>query len=283
MNGRSLRWGVVASCLLTGCGSEAGGEGSVRVSVWGEEYIEGGIAAEEFEDGWRVKYDEFLIALGDVRVEQEDGPSGGSLEQLVLFDLTESGPQSFGTVDHLAEGNWDEFGFSSLVATHETERSDSVSADDLETLIDGDYNVYVEGTATKDDQAKRFAWGFSEPVRYASCVDVRDGQETSGVVVGDGAETEAQVTIHGDHLFYDDLASPEAKLRFDVIASADADDDGEVTLEELAVIQLADLDADQGTYGVGAFDVDDMREFVEAATTSLGHFNGEGHCRPERP
>lgn len=255
----------------------------MSVSVWGEQYIEVGIPAEEFEDGWSVKYDEFLIALGDVSVEKEGGSSGGSLAEVVLFDLTDTGPQVLGAIDGLAEGNWDEFGYSSLVATDETERSDSASAGDLELMLEGHYNVYVTGTASKGDAHKHFAWGFSEPVRYASCVDVRDGQETSGVVVGDGAETEAQLTIHGDHLFYDDLASPEAKLRFDVIASADTDDDAEVTLDELAAVQLADLSSDQGRYGVGAFDVDDMRGFVEAATTSLGHFNGEGHCRPERP
>lgn len=274
---------VAASSLLTSCGSDGVGNGSVLVSVWGEQYIEVGIPAAEFEDGWSVKYDEFLIALGDVTIEKGSGPSGGSLAEVVLFDLTDAGPQTLGAVDGLDEGNWDEFGFSSLVATDETERSDSASAGDLELMIEGNYNIYVTGTASKGDEQKHFAWGFSASVRYASCVDVRDGQETSGVVVGDGAEAAAQLTIHGDHLFYDDLASPEAKLRFDLIASADADEDGEVTLDELAAVQLADLSSDQGTYGVGVFDVDDMREFVAAATTSLGHFNGEGHCRPERP
>lgn len=271
------------SVSLAACGSDGQGEGSVRVSVWGEAYIEDSIPAEVFEDGWSVKYDEFLIVLADVTVEKKEGEKGGSLDQALLFDLTEAGPHSVGSVDSLAEGNWDEFGFSSLAADDETQPSDSASADDWELMVDGGYNVYVAGTASKADERKHFAWGFSEPVRYASCVDVRGGQQTSGVVVGDGAEVEAQLTIHGDHLFYDDLASPEAKLRFEVIAAADADDDGEVTLVELADVQLADLSADQGSYGVGAFDVDDMRAFVEAATQSLGHFDGEGHCRPERP
>src|SRR5690606_6169038 len=53
---------VALSAMLLGCGDDAG-EGSVSVSVWGEEYIEVGIPAGEFEDGWSVKYDRFLIAL----------------------------------------------------------------------------------------------------------------------------------------------------------------------------------------------------------------------------
>lgn len=268
--------------LLVACGSDAAGEGSVKVTVWGEAYIEDGIPAEVFEDGWSVKYDKFLIALGDVSIDK-DGAKGRSLDEIVLFDLTEAGPQGFGSIDGLAEGNWDEFGFSSVVADADTQRSNSARVEDLDLMVDAGYNVYVAGEASKAGAAIHFAWGFAKPVRYASCADVRQGQETSGVVVGDGASAEAQLTIHGDHLFYDDLASPEAKLRFDVIASADADDDGDVTLDELAAVQLADLGSDQGTYGVGAFDVDDMRAFVEAATTSLGHFNGEGHCLPERP
>lgn len=272
---------VALSAMLLGCGDDAG-EGSVSVSVWGEEYIEVGIPAGEFEDGWSVKYDRFLIALGDVRIDK-GGASGRVLEKLVLFDLTQPGPQRFGVIEGLAEGNWDEFGFSSSPVDDQTELAGSARAADKELMLEGDYNVYVQGTASKGDRRKRFSWGFSEPVRYASCVDVGGGQETSGVVVADGAEVEAQLTIHGDHLFYDDLASPEAKLRFDVIASADADDDGDVTLEELAAVRLAELSSDQGPYGVGAFDVDDLRGFVAAATTSLGHFNGEGHCRPGRP
>jgi len=268
--------------LLGACGSNARGEGSIEVTVWGESYIEDGIPADVFEDGWSVKYDKFLIALGDVSVDK-DGEHGKSLDEIALFDLTDAGPHEFGRIDGLAEGSWDEFGFSSVVADADTERSHSASAGDLELMVGDGYNVYVAGTASKEDTEIRFAWGFAEPVRYASCVDVRVGQETSGVVVGDGATVEAQLTIHGDHLFYDDLASPEAKLRFDVIASADADDDGEVSLAELTAVRLADLSSDQGTYGVGAFAVDDMRAFVEAATTSLGHFAGEGHCRPERP
>src|SRR5688572_20226634 len=186
---------IVLSCTLAACGSDSQGEGSVEVTVWGEEYIEVGIPAEAFEDGWSVEYDEFLIALGDVRIDK-GGSGRGSLAEIVLFDLTEAGPQSFGRIEGLAEGNWAEFGFSSVVADADTERSDSAGASDLELMVGEGYNVYVSGKASKDDAEVRFAWGFTRPVRYASCVDVREGQETSGVVVGDGASVEAQLTIH---------------------------------------------------------------------------------------
>jgi hypothetical protein len=86
------------------------------------------------------------------------------------------------------------------------------------------------------------------------------------------------VTVHGDHLFYDDLASPDALLRFEAMAAADADADGEVTLEELHQVRLASLSSDQGTYGVGSFDIDDLGAFVRAATQTVGHYDGEGHC-----
>lgn len=272
----------VISLHLLACGGEDGGTGSVRVTAWGEDYIEEGISSSEFEDGWSVRYDTFLMVLGEVTLGKAGVERQALLPGTTLFDLTESGPFELGSLARLDEGEWS-FSFASLVADLGTGRAEGVSADDLELMATSDFNVFVSGTATRDDTEKRFRWGFSEPVVYANCVDVGGGQEISGVVVRDARETTAQLTIHGDHLFYDDLASPNAKLRFEVIAAADEDDDGEVTLDELEQVRLSDLSSEQGSYGVGAADINDMRAFVAAATTSLGHFNGEGHCSPQSP
>jgi hypothetical protein len=93
-----------------------------------------------------------------------------------------------------------------------------------------------------------------------------------------------QLTIHGDHLFFDDLQSPEAKMRFDAMAAADnlgiAGADGQVTLEELAAVDLTELPPDQyGTGGVG--NVRNLRDFVTALVRTVGHFRGEGECSPQ--
>ena len=62
-------------------------------------------------------------------------------------------------------------------------------------------------------------------------------------------------------------ASQEAVVRFDNMAAADANSNGEVTLEELAQVKLVDVA--EGTYGTGsASHVDDLGAFVQALTTT---------------
>ena len=87
-----------------------------------------------------------------------------------------------------------------------------------------------------------------------------------------------QLTIHADHLFYDSLISEEPAVRFDLIASADIDDDGEVTLAELAAVDITG----QSNYGVGnRTDIRDLAAFIAAKSASVGHIDGEGHCHRE--
>lgn len=275
---RALGLGLLAASLVA-CGGEE--QGDVRFEVWGEEYIEEGIPSEEFEDGWSATYDKFLIVLGRVRV-AKDGEVGGELEEARLYDLVTPGPHLVGELTGLAAGGWSNVGYDNLVADATTVVDGSATDDDLEWMREGGYAVYVEGRIEKDEGAalvtKTFRWGVETGTRYDRCVDVRGGQETEGIVITDGASVTHELTIHGDHLFYDDLAG-DAVLRATAIAAADADEDGEVTLTELEQVPLSSLSADVGSYGVGGFDIDTLGQFVRASTTSLGHFDGEGHCR----
>lgn len=264
---------------LAACGSDVG-EGDVEFTVWGEEYIEEGIPEAEFEDGFSVRYDEFLIVLGDVEVAGGDG-GAQTIEVARLYDLTKPGPHTMGTLKGLREGAHREVSYRNPAADGDTERHSSATNAQLEAMRDGDLRLSVSGTAQSPDGTEfTFAWDFAGTIEHGDCVDVRGGQETQGIVVGDGTTEEHQLTIHGDHLFYDDLASPDALLRFAALARADSNADGEVTLEELDEVRLAALSSDDGTYGVGAFDIDDLGAFVRAATYTVGHFDGEGHCVP---
>src|SRR5689334_20836813 len=92
-------------------------------------------------------------------------------------------------------------------------------------------------TARKGDVEKHYAWGFAIGTRYRECHSEQDGRDEAGLVVKDNSTLEVQLTIHGDHLYYDRLqASPDpaikTSLRFDTLAAADRDEDGEVTLAE---------------------------------------------------
>ena len=99
-------------------------------------------------------------------------------------------------------------------------------------MVQNGYSVYVEGSATKDATTKSFTWGFKTSTLYDKCKGEVSGKETEGVVVTNGGNDAVEPTIDGDHLFYDDLQSAEAKMRVDNIANADADNDGKVTLED---------------------------------------------------
>lgn len=268
--------GCSVAMLTTSCGGD-GGTGTVEVSVWGEEYIEQGIPTSDFADGWSASFDRFVIVLGDVTLENADG-GRAVVGGLSVYDLVTAGPHAVGTTEPLDATSWSRVGYRMAVATPDTEVHPSASDDDRALMRDQGYSVYVEGSASDGTSTKTFRWGFSDSVRFGDCVDVGGGQQTDGVVVTAGNTIDVELTVHGDHFFYDDLQSSDAALRFDNLAAADADMDGEVTLDELAQVPLADLPSANGPYGVGASDVNDLRGYVRAAVHTLGHFNGEGHC-----
>lgn len=248
--------------LLAACDPD---EATLEVRVFGEAFIEAGIPAAAFVDGWAVTFDRFLISVGEVEV-------AGALEQprFQVFDLARP---SDGVGHELAAatvayGRHDDTRFVVAPATDAV--AGNASADDLKTMQAGGYSVYVAGEAIRGDAAVRFAWGFTTRTRYTACeslADVRDG---------DGASV--QLTIHGDHLFYDDLTSETPNVRFDLIAGADGDGDGEVTQAELTAVDLRPL----SDYQVGGADIVDLWRFIEQQTTTLGHIDGEGHCEAVR-
>jgi hypothetical protein len=262
---------------LAGCGGGDAGSGDLEFTVWGEEYVEERIPTEAFVDGWSAKFSEFLIVLGEVTVEDANAGDRDRISGTQLFDLVTPGPHEVGRMNGLEARGWDTVGYEVRAIDAATELHASAGADDLAAMRAGDFSVYVAGAATKGGETKNFAWGFQDSTRYARCVSEAEGQTQHGVVVTNGGTEHVELTIHGDHFFYDDLASPDAVLRFDPIARADANTDGEVTLDELAAVKLVEIDA--GTYGTGsAGHVDDLGAFVQALSASLGHFRGEGHC-----
>jgi hypothetical protein len=272
--------GLLATAFLLGCGAEgSAGTGSASFTTWGEDYIEKEIPAAEFADGWTVKFTKFLVVVGDVRIADSTGKVGGQMETTKLFDHHAPGVKPVMSFENLAAKPWTDVSYAIKPANMMTALGDGAMAADLTMMNMQGYAVYVEGSAEKGAEKKTFRWGFTTSTVYASCAGDKDGREIKGVLVTNGGRDDVELTIHGDHFFYDDLQSPDAALRFDAIASSDADSNGEVTLAELMQKKLVDIDPASGGYGTGSVgNVNDLGAFVTALSRTLGHFRGEGEC-----
>ena len=253
--------------LFAGCGS-----GDVRVTIYGEDYIEQRIppGSEDeggFVDGWSFSISKFLVVLSDVQI-------GGAAQasETFLLDVHRPGPTEVHRFAAVPSGTHP-FSFTIAPANGAPSRLHTTDADEA-VMTSGGYSVYVEGTATRGAEQRTVRWGFDTATRYAACATAETGP---GVTVSAGSEVTAQITVHGDHLFHDQL-TPDAQVRFGPIAEADADGDGEVTLDELGAVPLSSLPLD--LYGTGGTpNVTTLRDFVTAQVRSLGHFQGEGHCQ----
>lgn len=271
------KWMLGLSLLgLVSCGGDEG-TGTVTFTTYGEDFIEKEISADNFEDGWTVKYSKFLVTLGELKVSTHD-KTAAEQGQARVYDVHKPGPVVVETFRDLPAREWDHVSYA--IAPAATATAGNADAQDVERMKTGGYSVYVEGTATKGSVTKRFNWGFATNTLYEHCESPDRGE---GVTVPKGGEETVDLTLHGDHLFFDDLQSPTAKMRFDALAAADrqgiAGPDGEVTLEELAMVDLTELP--QGQYGTGgAANVRNLRDFVTALVRTVGHFRGEGECSP---
>lgn len=273
---------LLALTVALGCGGESAGTspGTVSLSIWGEDYVAHQIpplmgSTVGFENGWTLRYTRFLVNVGDFTVAASDGTAGGSLAPMRVYDLkSTTTPFAIGRITAVPSRRMDRVSYRIGPATAAS-TSGNATAADLALMQTGGYSVYVEGEGTRMGAAVRFRWGFTPNVRYESCA----GPDASaGLAVPSGGNVDAQITIHGDHFFYDDLQSVTARLRFDAVAAADADRDGAVTLDELARVDLTTLPSSQ--YGGGDMGrVRTLRDFITTIAATIGHFNGEGHCQ----
>ncbi len=224
---------------LVACGS-----GDWTVTTWGEEFIEEGIPATEFGDGCSAVYDRFEVEITSATLLHADEEVVGEVPS-GRFELTDPGPQELGSV--------------------------SVPAGDYERVYyaigPGDSDaVRASGTVTCGDDTVSFDWSFSPSPRYR-CLPLE-------VTVPEDGEVTTELTIHGDHLFFDSLEDEGGTPQGQAIVDADGDGNAEVTLEELEAVAVADLGYPLGIHT----DVTELGEFITLLVQGVGHVDGEGHC-----
>ncbi len=281
----SFGFSSILISLALACGgadpTRSGGEGTLSFTTWGEEYIEQGIPADPeggFADGWTVRYEQFLVSFQSIEVSDQSGEIAAVMPGSKLFDNTVAGVKAIIDFAGVPARAWDRVSYEIAPVTAATELTPSATQADLELMLAGGYSLFVSGTASKAQTAKRFAWGFALGTRYDECSSAAGGRQQAGIVLTNNTTLEVELTTHGDHLFYDRLqASPDpsvpTSLRFDALAAADQDEDGEITLAELNATPL-----DVRLYDPSGLGAVNYGAFVSQLARTVGHFRGEGEC-----
>jgi hypothetical protein len=279
---------LLSFALLVACGGGGGGdEGTLRVRASGEEAavmgypvtIPGGSIA--FEDDYTVTFEHVFVALESLTLGMSDGSRTRLVNSPVIIDLTE-GPEVVWDVKVPAQ-RWDRVSYRTHVPGHDDRIVGDVSFNDIHTMLTANYAIFVQGTATQGGDSFTFSFGFP-PIEHSRCEN-DDG--TEGIVVGTNAITEAEVTIHLDHLFFDSLALDEPKLRFEPFAAASVGGDVSNVFLTQSITDIRDrmgnpiMDGpnvvvyDPGPYVLSPTS---LEQYLLAAGSTMGHWNGEGHC-----
>ena len=258
---------LFSTFVLVACDDDSEqGEGTLTVAVWGEEFIEQGIPAAEFADEFSVTFSKFLVVISNISVAEEGSTPAIAEPAAKVWDLTQAGP--FPAISQVVDsGTYDHTAFT--IAPSAAAISGNATTQDVQLMNTGVYSVYVEGSATNGATTKTFAWGFQTSTIYDPCHSLG--------VLPDGGAVEVQITVHGDHFFYDDAVSATPELRFNDIALADTDNSGDVTQAELLAYDITVL----SNYNVGSLAIYNMWDYIAYMTATLGHIDGEGHCNTQ--
>jgi len=272
---------IIAVASTAACGST--GSGSVTLTTWGESFIEEGLPSAVFpKDNWSVKYSKFLLVYHSVTIADADNTIVAKLDHPLVFDMTKKAtgnPKTLFTAELEAKA-WPNVSYQVGPISDDATAGDLASDSDVTLLRAEQASVHVEGIATSPTGAKKsFNWSFSPATLFEGCHGQQDGKEVEGVLVTHGGNQNVELTVHGDHLFYDDLQSEEAVPRFQALADADANDDGNITLAELDQVPLYAIPIDRGTYGTGALgNVNTLGDYERTLSRTIGHYRGEGSC-----
>ncbi len=269
---------LATAVAIAACSISSEGQGTATFTTWGEEFIEKEIPASEFADGWTVHYNKFLVNFGGVKVADANGTVAAEMKTSKIFDNTKAGVKPVITFPNLPAKAWTHVSYEIQPVTATSDAS-NIDAADAAMMVKNGYSIYVDAVATKGTVTKKYSWGFKTHTLFDRCKGELSGKDTDGTVITNGGTDTMQLTTHGDHLYYDDLQSQEAKVRFDAIANADKDNDGVVTQAELANVKRAELHTAEIPYGVGAAaNINTLEEYITALSRTIGHFRGEGEC-----
>lgn len=284
---------IAAALAALACACTGTATGDLTVLLEAEDTMElpAGTGDAEIVDGWSVRFDRYVAVVGDVRVARGADPVEVRDDTRLVVDLATLpvGGVVLAELDALDAVRWDHFEYA-IGSPAGAERHGSVSAADFAELVANDWAYWLEGELTNPDgescppggacrpaTALRFRLAVSLSVTFGPC-SAEEG--LSGVtVVSTG--TNAAVTIHGDHPFFDSFPSGAelVERRAQWLVNADVDGDDVVTTEELAALSAAQLlPSDLYDVSGAPFPVETGLDYLRGQLATQGHFQGEGEC-----
>lgn len=280
----------MALLALAACG-ESGANGTLEVRLSGEEASREGFPVGtgddviEFADGYTLTFDKVLVSIVDVTLADDGGTAGLGADPIVA-DLHLGEPVAW-TFEGVPAQRWPAVSYTYGAPPADARLLEGVSEADVEAMRTAGASLLVAGEASDGTESYPFELVLDIDVVNARCEGL---DETDGLVVPEGAVVQAELTIHLDHLFFDTYANDDAALRFEPWAAV-YDGTNPITLEALASQRIAELEDRAGDPlrdGEGALIIydpgpltlgsNDLGEYVRAAATTTGHFQGEGHC-----
>lgn len=301
---------TLGCCLLfvaSGCNGDdsdaSRGRGNLTVQLGAEETITDGLdpgdGPENVVDGWTVRFDKYVVAIGDVTLRSDAKDLEERSSKRLAFDLT-SVPQSGVLLTEFLDIEATEYNFFgyALVPAGEAERSETVSESDYEEMKEAKASYLIEGFIEKPDgqscpphaecrDAARIDFRFLVPARVVFGPCEKEAVPNPGVTVTSSGTSNAGITIHGDHMLFDAFPSGDeiVSRRAQWIADADINEDDRVDYAELESITGADLAAvfpvseySFGTWTNTDFPLVSAADFLRNQVSTQGHYDGEAEC-----
>ncbi len=283
-----MRFIVLAACplvLLTACGDDSsGGPGTVRISLQAEVTIADGLSKgpdEENTKDYGVTYTKFLVAIGNVQLGRSQSGRQLSDPTVYVADLKQVGDQGVEMVkfENVEAGRWDQFGFETPAAAAGARSLAGLGDADLTKMIENGWTHWIEGTVQADSGPVRFTLQSAAPTLFDQCgINGKLGL----VAVADGTQS-SNITIHGDHLWFNSFPTGDegtVERRAAWMVAVDKDHDGNVTPQDLASVSATEVFTTQLGYRLdGApIPIHNALDFVRAQLATQGHFEGEGEC-----
>ncbi len=261
---------------IQACGTDTEQKvGTLIFTANGEDFVRNGFVSE---DGWQMDFSNVYINVYGPTAYQvvEEQPKGifhprhgghphenipeGAAHVALMGDYFLQLKQPIFEVGRVTDapiGNYNRLAFRVKPASQE-------SVDIVDDYVG--YSIVMEGTATKEQKAMNFTLKFTEEMDYYDC-----GPNGDTGVLAQGAEANAEMTFHFDHIFGDADAGP-----------ADTDDTSSVNFSAVGFGPFAelgdeddDLDLDQETMGEQMNGTLYLK--IIDTIRSLGH-SGEAHC-----